>query len=73
MKETARMLTIRITEEEACAGTDTAAPDGLPVFLTHWGIPPQVIHDVLRHLPQRKTLLLCKLSEAEEWEIRVEG
>ena len=29
MKETARMLTIRITEEEACAGTDTAAPDGL--------------------------------------------
>src|SRR6266571_603744 len=73
MKDPARMLTIRITEEEACSWTDTADPDGLPVFLMHWGIPPQVIHDVLRHLPQRTTLLLCKPSEEEEWEIRVDG
>jgi len=67
------MLTIRITEEEACAVTDNAAPDGFPAFLTHWGIPPQVIHAVLRHLPQRKTLLLCQPSEDAEWEIRVES
>ena len=67
------MLTIRITEEEACAVTDNADPDRFPVFLAHWGIPPQVIHDVLRHLSQRTTLLLCKPSEEEAWELRVEG
>ena len=67
------MLTIRITEEEMCSWTETADPDGFPVFLTHWGIPPQVIHDVLRQLSQRTTLLLCKPSEEEAWEIRVEG
>jgi len=67
------MLTIRITEEEMCSVIDNAAPDGLPAFLTHWGIPSQVIHDVLRQLSQRTTLLLCKPSEEEAWEIRVEG
>jgi hypothetical protein len=67
------MLTIRITVEEGCAGTDHAAPDGFPVFLAHWGMPPQVIHAVLRHLSQRTALLLCQPSEEEAWEIRVEG
>jgi len=67
------MLTIRITEEEVCPGTDNADPDRFSGFLAHWGMPPQVIHDVLRQLPHRKTLLLCKPSETEEWEIRVEG
>jgi len=66
------MLTIRITEEEACAGTDNADPDGFPVFLAHWGIPPQVIHAVLRHLPNAKPSSCATLEDAE-WEIRVEG
>ena len=47
--------------------------DGLPAFLAHCGVPHEVIHEALTRLPQRKTLLLCKPSEDEAWEIRVDG
>jgi hypothetical protein len=67
------MVTIRITADEACSVTDKADPDGLPVFLRRWGLPPLVIQDVLRHLPQGTALLLYQPSEDAAWEIRVEG
>jgi len=64
------MLIIRITEDESTSLTEKSDTDGLPVFLAHCGIPHKVIHEALSHLPQLKTLLLCKPSEDEEWEIR---
>jgi len=69
-KDTPCMLMIRITEDESSLGTANSDPDGLPVFLAHCGVPHTVIHEALAHLPQLKTLLLCKPSEEEAWEIR---
>ena len=67
------MLSIRITEDDPASLTAEAGTDGLPAFLTHCGVPHEVIHEALTRLPQLKTLLLCKPSEDEEWEIRVDG
>jgi len=64
------MLMIRITEEESTSGTAHNDTEGLPVFLAHCGVPSTVIHEALTHLPQLKTLLLCKPSAEEAWEIR---
>jgi len=64
------MLMIRITEDESTSWTANNDTDGLPVFLVHCGVPPTVIHEALAHLSQLKTLLLCKPSEEEAWEIR---
>jgi hypothetical protein len=66
------MLSIRITEDDPAAVTAEASPDGFPAFLAHWGVPHAVIHEALTRLPQLKTLLLCKPSEDEAWEIRVD-
>ena len=67
-----RMLRIRITEDDPAALTAEVGPDGLPAFLAHCGVPHEVIHEALTRLPQLKTLLLCKPSEEEAWEIRVD-
>jgi hypothetical protein len=68
-----RMLSIRIIEDDPAFVTAEAGPDGLPAFLAHCGVPHEVIHEALTRLPQRKTLLLCKPSEDEAWEIHVDG
>jgi hypothetical protein len=69
----ARMLIIRITEDESTSVPANSDTDGLPVFLGHCGVPHTVIHAALAHLPQLKTLLLCKPSEEAEWEIQESG
>ena len=69
-KDTPRMLMIQITEDESPLWTANSDPDGLPGFLAHCGVPHTVIHEALAHLLQLKTLLLCKPSEEDAWEIR---
>ena len=66
------MLFIAITADES-APLEAAPPvhtDGLPEMLAHYGVPPAMIQQALTLLAQRATLLLCKPSDQEEWEIQ---
>ena len=67
------MLTIHITEADLTALTadDTSSPDGLAVYLAQYGVSHDVIQTALTTLPQVKTVVLCKPSEADAWEIAV--
>jgi hypothetical protein len=65
------MLTIHITEADATAltATQTNSPDGFVAFLAHHGVTPAMIQTALAMLPQMKTVVLAKSSEADAWEI----
>jgi hypothetical protein len=65
------MLTIHITEADLTALTadDTGSPDGLAAYLAQYGVSHDVIQTALTALPQVKTVVLCKPSEANAWEI----
>ena len=65
------MLTIHITEDDATALTaaQTSHTDGLIAFLAHHGVTPAMIQITLALLPQVKTVVLSKPSEADAWEI----
>ena len=67
------MLTIHITEADLTALTadGTGSPDGLAVYLAQYGVSHDVIQTALTALPQVKTVVLCKPSEADAWEIAI--
>jgi hypothetical protein len=66
------MLTIHITEDDPTdlATADQSTKEGLAACLAHYGVPHDVIHTALASLAQVKTLILCKPSEYEAWEIQ---
>ena len=66
------MLTIHITEDDPASLTanNTGSNDGLATCLVHYGVPHDVIHTALASLAQVHTLILCKPSAHEEWEIQ---
>ncbi len=65
------MLTLHITEADStgCTTDDTGSPAGLASCLAQYGVSPHVIQTVLDALPQVKTVVLCKPSDADAWEI----
>jgi hypothetical protein len=65
------MLTIHITAADATALTaaQTSRTDGFVAFLVHHGVTPAIIQTALALLPQVKTVVLAKPSEADTWEI----
>ena len=70
-KDVARMLIIRITEDDLVSQEeDHADNDGLKAFLAQQGVPQAIIDKALAILPQLTTLMLCQPSEYDEWEIR---
>jgi hypothetical protein len=66
------MLTIHITEDDpdSLATESHGHKDGLAACLAHYGVPHDVIHTALVYLSLVKTLMLCKPSEQEAWQIR---
>ncbi|HSF30369.1 MAG TPA: hypothetical protein VLK82_07845 [Candidatus Tectomicrobia bacterium] len=65
------MLTMHITAAHAtaCTAAQTSSPDGLVAFLAHHGVTPAMIQTALAILPQVKTVVFSKSSEADAWEI----
>ena len=65
------MLTIHIAEAEpaACALAAPGRADSLAACLAQHGVPPDVIQTALAALAQVKTVVLCKASDVDAWEI----
>jgi hypothetical protein len=66
------MLFISITADEpdSLAAASPIPTDGLPAMLAHYGVPPALIQQALTILTQHTTLLLCKPSDKDEWEMQ---
>ena len=66
------MLFISITADEydPLEAAPPVHPDGLPEMLARYGVPPASIQQALTILAQSTTLLLCKPSDQEEWEMQ---
>jgi hypothetical protein len=65
------MLTMHIAEHATPtdAATDTGSPDGLAACLAQYGVAPSLIQRALATLPQAKTLVLYRPTEADAWAI----